>query len=159
MKRAAVIDAFLNSETVDVGGYSVAHGWELVTMQTLLPPEIEFPRVLRELYDGASFCSFDSPPITFLGNDDGNASEMYTYFEDNKDFVRQCCTLGYLPFARIYTGDYDPVCFDLNSNKPSQGDFAIVVLDHEPLLQFDKAVIKEQVSKSLYQFMRSKIET
>ncbi|MDH5179691.1 MAG: hypothetical protein OEZ39_17700 [Gammaproteobacteria bacterium] len=158
MKRSVVIYKFLSKETEASGGFSVPHGWDISIIETLLPPGVAFPKIFKEIYNENAFDEFDSSPITFLENYDGNASEIYKYYENNIDFIKECCNLGYLPFARSDTGSFDPVCFDLSSNKPGQGDYAIVLLDHEDIFIGKKNVVKQHISKSLYQFMRNKIE-
>ena len=158
MKHSNVIENFLAVETENIGGYGVSHGWDISIIETLLPAGISFPKIFKELYNSYSFDTFDTSPITFLANNDGNASEAFEYFEQNKIFVAECCSLGYLPFARCETGLYDPVCFDLSNNNPSRGDYPIVILDHECILQFNEAKISQYVDDSLYKFMLAKIK-
>mgnify|MGYP001556965261 CR=1 FL=1 len=160
MKHDELIAEFLKSETNPDCGFSLPNGFDLSTIQTLLPPVACFPKLFIKLYNSFSFDEFDSTPLTFLGNNDFNeGEEIVDYFENNLSFIRECCDLGYLPFARHETGSYDPICFDLGSKNLSDGDCKIVRLDHEHILQFNNAIIIENIAISLYDFMKSKVDS
>ena len=90
--------------------------------------------------------------IEFLANlDSDDYEDIRTVLFRDKVISRVTLENGYMHFARAANGSYDPVCF--NANKQTNGDFEIVRLDHEEILQFEKIVSVATLALSFKAYM------
>lgn len=64
---------------------------------------------------------------------------------------------GYIPFGQGTGGDYDPVCFELQSRKQN-ADFRIVKIDHEGILSFDRLRVVAEIAPSFRHLVLGTIE-
>ncbi|OGW24389.1 MAG: hypothetical protein A2X59_09180 [Nitrospirae bacterium GWC2_42_7] len=100
------------------------------------------------------FDQFTAEKITFYSKHGDNAGDDLSkaIFKDQIIFKTTTAN-GFLHFARPADGSYDPLCFDIKKRK-TNGEYPIVRLDHESILQFEHIKILETVYPSLMSRMQ-----
>ena len=80
-----------------------------------------------------SFPTFDAGGITFFGWQ-SDSSELFHVLPPNEGTLSELLLpSGYVQIGRPDTGDFDAVCFDLNTPKQNR-EYRIVRADHEEIL-------------------------
>jgi hypothetical protein len=91
------------------------------------------PQSFESLLLRFSFPPFDAGGITFFGWK-SDASELFHVLPPNEGTLSELLLpAGYIQIGRPDTGDFDAVCFDLNSARQSR-EYRIVRADHEEIL-------------------------
>lgn len=152
MKINNIVDSFVKS--INENGYSIEaySGIEWVDKITNRLPT-KFPPSFMSLISRYIFDDFEAEKIWFYSNR-GDASEEELGQAIFRDEIISRVTInnGFIHFARSSDGSYDPICFDIR-NRGKNGEFQIVKLDHEELLQFEKIKVKESICSSLLEYM------
>jgi hypothetical protein len=101
------------------------------------------------------FDDFKAGEIWFYANRGEEAWEdlSQAIFRDEIMF-RVTTSDGFIHFAQPHDGSYDPLCFDIRRRRKS-GEYSIVRLDHEAILQFEQTRVVSNISSSLLEFMES----
>ncbi len=107
------------------------------------------PPSLHSLAARYAYPAFEIGPILLFANT-GDESVWYemsvaTFEDEGLSTVLQ--RNGYLQFARPATGSYDPVCFD-SKRRDRSGEYPIVQLDHEAILQAETIEIVSEIAPS-----------
>ena len=116
----------------------------------------KFPQPYLSLIERYRFCNFDVATVMFLANTGRPVfQELSRKVFSDAGLYPTMHKNGFLQFGMTYTGDYDPMCFDMRQE--SRGDAPIVRLDHEEILINNRIKIVERVAPSFSEFMRSAI--
>jgi len=123
----------------------------LSNVEAKLPSRL--PPLFLSLLSRYIFLLFDAGPLTFFAN---TGEDIYDEFSlavfRDEVLSEQMLAAGYLHFARLDTGSYDPICFDTN-NPSGNGDYRIVQIDHEEILINDRVKVVKQIAPSFRQFV------
>ena len=125
-------------------------------------PEVEsrlpfrLPPTFRSLIARYQFPAFEVGPLTLysVGVSDPDETGMEFRLAIFKDTFMSPFLLrnGLLPFARPADWSYDPVCFDFRAaNRKSEP--AVLRIDHEEILCFDRLRIVETISPAFHELM------
>jgi len=116
----------------------------------------EFPSSFHELYGKFLFESFEVGDVEFFANLDSDEYEdiKQSLFRD-AIILKVTLDNGYIHFAKSSDGSYDPICF--NTWRRNDGDYEIVRLDHEAILQFEKIKVVKVIASSLKAFMAKEV--
>ncbi|MCK4841634.1 MAG: hypothetical protein KAT04_07095 [Methylococcales bacterium] len=104
------------------------------------------------------FDDFEAGEIWFYANH-GNSSynELVQAIFRDEIIFKTTIRNGLIHFARPSDGSYDPICFDI-SKRNKKGEFQVVRLDHEILLQHKKITVKKLIASSLLEYMENQIK-
>jgi hypothetical protein len=115
-----------------------------------------FPHLYLSLIERYRFCAFDVGTLMFLANTGQPVfQELSRKTFSDEGLYPTMHKDGFLQFGMTYTGDYDPMCFDMKQEH--RGDAPIVRLDQEEILINDSIKIVEKVAPSLSAFIRTAI--
>jgi hypothetical protein len=116
------------------------------------------PPSYRSLVTRYIFPAFEVPPLILLGNT-GHAlyNEMSYVIFRGKVVSGSLLAAGFVQFARPNTGDYDPICFDLN-RRDSQGECPVVRISYQHALLANKPKVISELSPSFAIFVERFLE-
>jgi hypothetical protein len=115
-----------------------------------------FPAPYLSLIERYRFCEFEIGSVMFLANTGQPLfQELSRKTFSDAGLYPTMHKNGFLQFGMTYTGDYDPMCFDMKQEH--RGDAPIVRLDHEEILINDRIRVVEKVAPSFSEFMRAAI--
>lgn len=99
----------------------------------------------------------DTELCTFFPNPLEEDLSSFKRFMFRDDYLTNFCLQhGYMPFAEGPDINYDRFCFNLN--KPSKDDYAVVQIDHEEVLSFNRIGKPIKFASSFEVFVRMTIE-
>ncbi len=113
-----------------------------------------FPPSYYSLVSRYAFPAFEIGPILLFGNTGHD-----TYWELSKriflDGFMSYFLLenGYIQIGNPYFYNYDPICFDTNTQIEKSLEYPIVKIDHEEILSKSKLVVVEEISISFLKFV------
>ena len=115
-----------------------------------------FPQPFLSLIQRYRFCNFEVGRIMFFAN---TGTDLFyelskKVFADPHLFPTMHKN-GLLEFGKPFTGDYDPICFDMK--REHRRDAPIVRLDHEEILINRRIHVVEEIAPSLNAFMQRAI--
>jgi hypothetical protein len=111
----------------------------------------KLPQSFESLLLRYSFPPFDAGGITFFGWK-SDSSELFHVLPPNEGTLSELLLpSGYVQIGRPDTGDFDAVCFDLNSAKQNR-EYRIVRADHEEILCNFRVRIVEELWPSFSNF-------
>jgi hypothetical protein len=91
------------------------------------------PPTLRSLVLRYAFMEFEIGKVLMCPNTGQDIDyELAKYVGSDRNLQEVLVPAGYLHFARQWTGDYDPICFD--TNRGYKREYPIVQIDHEEIL-------------------------
>lgn len=102
-----------------------------------------FPKSFRSFIARYVFPQFDFGPMRFLANTPEGieeVDELRTGIFQDRHLSAVLLQNGFIQFARVAGGGYDPVCFNVNEEVAAL-EHEIVVLDHERILCYDEIKI------------------
>ena len=110
---------------------------------------MSLPYALRSLVSRYIFPAFDALGICFFANtpEGMDRHEFRTKLFDDQALCPMLLAHRYLRFAQPDLYNYDPICIDMNHGSGIDG--AIVRIDHEDILCFDKLTVTEVIAPSL----------
>jgi hypothetical protein len=116
------------------------------------------PPSYRSLVTRYIFPAFEVPPLVLLGNT-GHAlyNEMSHVIFRGKVVSDALLGAGFVQFARPNSGDYDPICFDLN-RRGIQGEFPIVQISYQQALLTMKPKVVGELAPSFATFVERFLE-
>ena len=148
------VDRLIDNFAADLaaaGAYIERHDHEknIVALDARLPDLL--PPPFRSLVMRYSFLAFEIGTLQVFGNTGEEDHEEWSYslFAD-KILSPALLTHGYIQFARLKTGSYDPICFD-TKRKRGDGESPIVWIDHEGILCYDQIVVRGELAPSFVQ--------
>lgn len=110
-----------------------------------------YPGLFESLLVSYRWATVELPQCALLPSAPGTG---LSGFESHvfRDPVLSRCLLaaGYLQFARVRGGSYDPVCFDFSTAKGSS-EARVVALDHEAILCHERIVLQSELAPSFRQ--------
>ena len=114
--------------------------------------EAKLPRRLppsfASLVTRYSFLSFELAEVEFFANlGDHEEEELVEVAFKDQYLWRPALAQGFIQIGRPTDGSYDPVSFDMRTSR-SDGEWPLVRLDHEELLQRERVVICEEIAES-----------
>lgn len=116
----------------------------------------KYPKSFHAIYSCYTFPSFELGELEFFSN---LGPEDYESIQNSilrdKIIFNVTKDNGYIYFARASGGSYDPICF--NTHRKKNGDFEIVKLNHESILQYEKIEPIKVIAKSFKQFMEDNV--
>ncbi len=152
MKINNIVDSFvksINKNDYDIEAYPGIEWIDKIINR--LPTK--FPPSFMSLISRYIFDDFEAGEIWFYANrGDGSQEELEQAIFKDKIIAKTTINNGFIHFARPIDGSYDPICFDIRKRKKN-GEFQVVRLDHETMLQFEKIKIKESIASSLLEYM------
>jgi hypothetical protein len=111
------------------------------------------PPSYRSLVTRYIFPAFEVPPLVLLANTGQTLyHEMSMEMAHDKALSDVLLKSGFAQFARLYSGDSDPVCFDFRQQS-AQGECPIVRISYPLLLSIARAQIVEEIAPSFYEFI------
>jgi hypothetical protein len=121
------------------------------------PLEVHLPARLppsyRSLVTRFIFPAFEVPPLVLLANTGQTLyHEMSMGMAHDKALSDALLKSGFAQFARLNSGDSDPVCFDFRQ-RSAEGEYPIVRISHPLLLSSARAQIDEEIAPSFYEFI------
>jgi hypothetical protein len=115
----------------------------------------KFPPSFVSLISGYIFDDFKAGEIWFYANRGEEAwGELSQAIFRDEIIFRVTTSNGFIYFARPPDDSYDPLCFDIRRRRKS-GEYSIVRLDHEAILQSEQTRVVSNISSSLVRFMES----
>jgi hypothetical protein len=121
------------------------------TVESLIPGPL--PPSYRSLVTRYIFPAFEAGPLLLMANTGQDLyNEMSLMLVRNKALSFGLLENRLIQFARPVTGEYDPVCFDVNRPSP-EGDYPIVRVNHEPLLTGNRPLIIDELAPSFRYFI------
>jgi hypothetical protein len=112
-----------------------------------------FPVSFRSLYTRYSFPMFDAGNILFFANQgDGGQDELDVAIFNDRYISEALLKSGFIQFARLTGGGYDPICFDARKSVNNR-EFPIVQLNHEEILCHDRIHLVANIAESFYRFV------
>jgi len=119
---------------------------------------IRFPVSFHSLVSRYEFEPFEISDISFFGNTGtGSADEMTVAIFRDPIIAQITQTHGYIQFARLAGGSYNPICFDTNQKKQNH-EYPIVQIDHEQMLIHDRIEKPALKAASFHHFVANVIE-
>jgi hypothetical protein len=119
---------------------------------------LRFPTVFRELIGDYLFPQFTCGPLTIYAVGLSEQSPQFE-FEDLRGVIFKDDALTnfllpryMLPFARPYTLDYDPICFDFRED-PKSKDAPVIRVDHEAIFIKNRLRISEHIAPSFRELL------
>lgn len=111
------------------------------------------PPSYRSLVTRYIFPSFEFSPLLLLANTGQTLyNELGSAIFRDRVLSQALFASGYVQFARPNSGDYDPVCFDINRTAKN-GECPIVRIDHELILLRSTAEISEEIAPSFAEML------
>lgn len=152
MKTDGIVDRFISAlrqEGIEVEPHS--NGPCVVSLESKLPRR--FPASYASLLSRYRFGAFERGGIAFFGNTGERCEDdlEVAIFAD-RHLSEPLLRGGLLQVGRPSTGAYDPVCFDSRERK-NRAEYALVVLEHEAVLQSQRLVVVRRVDDSFLSFM------
>jgi hypothetical protein len=96
-----------------------------------------FPDLYEQLVLAYRWPEVDLQIVRLLANPPGpTLSGLEDEIFCDRVLIRTLIPAGFVPFGKAPDGNYDPVCFDLNSMK--RGDCPVIQFEHEAILCYDK---------------------
>jgi hypothetical protein len=107
-----------------------------------------FPPLYEGLVISYRWEEVDIRRCTLLANPTGpNLNGLFSHMSHDATLWTQLSRGGYIPFGKGTGGDYDPVCFDLQSRKKS-GECRVVKINHEGILCNNRIKVVAEVAPS-----------
>ncbi len=108
----------------------------------------------RSLVERYIFPTFDVGGLFLFGNtpEGTDYHELRVKLYENHELFPPLLSNGYIQFANPDTGDFDPVCFDMN-RPVGVYDAPIVRIDHESILIDGQIVITDEIADSFTCFI------
>ena len=120
-------------------------------LETRLPARL--PPSYRSLVTRYIFPAFEVPPLVLLANTGQTLyHEMSMEMAHDKALSDVLLKSGFAQFARLSSGDSDPVCFDFRQ-RSAEGECPIVRISHSLLLCIAQAQIVEEIALSFHEFV------
>jgi hypothetical protein len=111
-----------------------------------------FPPSFRLFIARYSFPAFDCGPVTLFANTGQDVRlELSRMIFHDPAMSPRLLKGGFLQIGNPSGGDYDPVCFDLNS---SRSEHRLVRLDHESILMGGELSVTEEIAPSFIDLMK-----
>lgn len=127
--------------------------FDLAALESRLPGLL--PPSFRSMVLRYRFLAFEVKPLWFFGNTGEETTEEWRVALSADKFLSHTLLMhGYVQFARLDTGSYDPICFDTKRGR-SDGEYPIVWIDHEGILCNDKILIRGEIAPSLADFVQN----
>jgi hypothetical protein len=117
-----------------------------------------FPRLYERLVLSYRWAEVDLATHALLPNPPGpGLIGLFLGISGDRGLWESLRSAGFVQFGRAAGGNYDPVCFDMNSKRRS-GDFRIVRIDHEEILCNYRVKVVCELAASFYELVRQTIE-
>jgi hypothetical protein len=114
---------------------------------------VRLPRSVEALYGHYRFLPFAIDSLQLMRNTGlPGAFELLSYVDSDPHMSPLLLRERLVPFARLDTGSYDPVCLDARRTADNR-EYALVVVDHEQALTGSRIVIRRTVAPSFLAFM------
>jgi len=127
----------------------------LAELEASLPKRL--PQSFESLLSRYSFPSFDVGGISFFGWQPGS-SELFEVASAAKGSLSELLLpSGYIQVGRPDTGDFDAVCFDLNTQRKNR-EWRIVQADHEEILCNRKVRIRRELWRSFRELVQHQVD-
>jgi hypothetical protein len=108
----------------------------------------KYPPSFLSLISRYVFGSFDINEMCLFANRGDNSHDDLSKAVFKDKLIFQTTTgNGFIQFSRPSDGSYDPICFDIRKRKKS-GEYKVVRLDHEKILQFEKIKVVKDIAES-----------
>lgn len=117
-----------------------------------------FPPLFERLVLSYRWAEVDLGSYRLLANPPGTRLDALLH-EMSKDPIIWNCLLGagYIQFGKGPDIDYDPVCFDISTQKKN-GDYKIVKIDHEQILCHNRVQTVAELAPTFEQLMLDTID-
>jgi hypothetical protein len=122
-----------------------------------LPNQLRFPRLFEQLLLSYRWAEVDLGTYRLLANPPGNDLNGFFQKMTHLDLWDALTSAGFIPFGKGPDVDYDPVCFDIKSQKQG-GDCRIVKIDHEEILCHNRIKVVAELAPSFYQLVLQTID-
>jgi hypothetical protein len=117
-----------------------------------------FPRLYQTLVLSYRWAEVDLQSYRLLANPPGpDLNGLFAEMMRDPTLWKFLPPAGYIQFGRGLGGNYDPVCFDINSRKRN-GDCRIVRIDHEEILGNDRVKVVAELAPSFEQLVMQTID-
>jgi hypothetical protein len=117
-----------------------------------LPNQFRFPRLFEQLLLSYRWAEVDLGTYRLLANPPGDDLNGFFQKMTHPDLWDALTSAGLIPFGKGPDVDYDPVCFDIKSQKQG-GDCRIVKMDHEEILCNNRIKVVAELAPSFYQLV------
>ena len=108
----------------------------------------KYPPSFLSLITRYVFDAFDIHKISLFSNrGDYTHDDLGVAIFQDRLIFQTTASNGFIQFARPSDGSYDPVCFDIRKRNKS-GEYKMVRLDHEKILQFEEIKVVEDIAAS-----------
>jgi hypothetical protein len=114
----------------------------LTQLQAKLPKRM--PQSYESFLSRYSFVPFDTGGITLFGWDSTSAVDIDMIPLAERDMSKELVSAGFVQIGQLETRSYDPICFDLNSQRNNR-ECRIVQADHEQILQWSRIKVLREV--------------
>ena len=120
-------------------------------LETYLPAPL--PPSYRSLVTRYIFPAFEVPPLVLLANTGQTLyHEMSMEMAHDKALSDVLLRSGFAQFARLGSGDSDPVCFDFRQRR-ADGECPLVRISYPLLLSSARAQIDAEIAPSFHEFI------
>ena len=117
-----------------------------------------FPPLYESMVLHYRWADVDLQTFTLLANPmGGDLMPLLTRISADQYLWNFLIRAGYIPFGKGTGGDYDPVCFELESRRQN-ADFRIVKIDHEGILSFNRLDVVAELAPSFRELLLKTIE-
>ena len=118
-----------------------------------------FPPLYESLVLNYRWADVDLRSFTLFANPVGeDLKPLLNRISADQHLWNHLIRAGYIPFGKGTGGDYDPVCFELESRRQN-ADFRIVKIDHEGILCFDRLKVVAEIALSFRHLVLKTIES
>jgi hypothetical protein len=117
-----------------------------------------FPALFEHLVLSYRWADVDLNTYTLLANPLGHdLSRLFGRLSDDPYLWEALIPAGYIRFAKGPDLDYDPVCFDIRSQRKN-GDCRVVKIDHEEILCNSRVKVVAELAPGFEELVRQTIE-
>jgi hypothetical protein len=117
-----------------------------------------FPALFESLLLTYRWAEVDLQTYSLMANPSGpDLEDFFRQISRDRGLWEALLPAGYLRFGKGAGGDYDPVCFDMNSRTKSR-EMRIVKIDHEEILCNYKVKVVAELAPSFEALVQSTIE-
>ena len=148
VKTDAIIDRFVERLAGNgVGFEKIASAPWIERFEERL--QTKLPRSFSSLVNRYSFPVFEFSGVVFFSNSGTDDEDDLVIAPFRDKHLGAAVANGFVQIGRPDTGSYDLVCFNTRGRRRG-GEYPIVVLDHEPLLQHDRLKINQSIGTSFW---------
>jgi hypothetical protein len=115
----------------------------------------KYPPSFLSLVSRYVFDSFNINKVCLFANrGDKSHDDLSVAIFKDKLIFKTTVSNGFIQFARPSDGSYDPICFDIRKRNKA-GEFQVVRLDHEMILQHNQVKVIDNLAESFIQVLEN----